>query len=255
MMAMPPIIADAVLAIWGLLIGSFLNVCIHRLPLKQSIVFPPSRCPACGHGLAWYENVPVLSYAALGGRCRACRAPISIRYPIVEALTGAMFVWHWWVFGPTPLFAVRLAFACALIVLFAIDLDHQILPDVITLPGIAIGFLASWFVPPGPLLSVLGILAGGGLLWGIAELWFRLRHVEAMGFGDVKMLAMVGAFLGVKLVLVTFVLASFVGGDRRGHPDRHAPARKWPPPFPSEPCSPSGRWRQPVWRATPRPGI
>ena len=212
MMAMPPIIADAVLAIWGLLIGSFLNVCIHRLPLKQSIVFPPSRCPACGHGLAWYENVPVLSYAALGGRCRACRAPISIRYPIVEALTGAMFVWHWWVFGPTPLFAVRLAFACALIVLFAIDLDHQILPDVITLPGIAIGFLASWFVAPGPLLSVLGILAGGGLLWGIAELWFRLRHVEAMGFGDVKMLAMVGAFLGVKLVLVTFVLASFVGG-------------------------------------------
>ena len=197
---------------FGLLIGSFLNVCIHRLPLKQSIVFPSSRCPHCGHGLAWYENVPLLSYAVLRGRCDHCAAPISIRYPLVEALTGALFLWHWWTFGPGALFAVRLAFACALLVLFAIDLEHQILPDVITLPGIVAWFVFSWFLPPGPLMSLGGIVAGGGILWLIAEVWFRVRKVEAMGFGDVKMLAMVGAFLGVKLVGLAFVLSSILGG-------------------------------------------
>ena len=115
-------------------------------------------------------------------------------------------------FGPTPLFAVRVVFAAALIVLFAIDLEHQLLPDVITLPGIVAGFACSWFLPPGPLMSLVGTLAGGGLLWAIAEAWFRLRKVDAMGFGDVKMLAMVGAFLGLKLVVLVFVLASIIGG-------------------------------------------
>jgi len=209
---LPPVIADVFVAAFGLLVGSFLNVCIHRLPLKQSIVFPSSRCPRCGHSLAWYENVPLLSYAVLRGRCRECAAPISIRYPIVEALTGALFLWHWWVFGPTALFAVRLAFGCAMCVLFAIDLEHQILPDVITLPGIAVGFVCSWFLPPGPLMSLAGIVAGGGILWFIAEVWFRIRKVEAMGFGDVKMLAMVGAFLGLKLAGLVFVLSSMLGG-------------------------------------------
>lgn len=209
---LPPVIADVFVAAFGLLVGSFLNVCIHRLPLKQSIVFPASRCPRCGHALAWYENVPLLSYAVLRGRCRQCAAPISIRYPIVEALTAAVFLWHWWVFGPSALFAVRLAFGCALFVLFAIDLEHQILPDVITLPGIVAGFACSWFLPPGPLMSLAGIAAGGGILWLIAEVWFRVRKVEAMGFGDVKMLAMVGAFLGVKLVALVFVLSSIAGG-------------------------------------------
>jgi leader peptidase (prepilin peptidase)/N-methyltransferase len=211
-MPFPPGFAEVAIALAGLCIGSFLNVCIHRLPAGTSIVFPASRCPACAHALAWSDNIPVASYLALRGRCRYCRAPISARYPIVEAFTCAVFLLHWQVFGPTPLLFVRLAFACALIVLFAIDLEHQILPNVITLPGIVIGLLCGLALPPGPLMSLAGIALGGGLLWGIAEAWYRLRKVEAMGFGDVKMLAMVGAFLGVKLVLLTFVLSSLIGG-------------------------------------------
>lgn len=212
MILLPPVIADIFVAAFGLLVGSFLNVCIHRIPLKQSIVFPSSRCPGCGHQIPWYENVPLLSYAVLRGRCSRCAVRISMRYPLVEALTAALFLWHWWLFGPTPVFAVRLAFACALLVLFAIDLDHQLLPDAVTLPGIVAGFVCSWFLPPGPVMSLAGIAVGGGILWLIAEAWFRLRKIEAMGFGDVKMLAMVGAFLGVKLVVLVFVLASMLGG-------------------------------------------
>lgn len=200
------------LALFGLCIGSFLNVCIHRLPLKQSVVTPRSRCPHCAYELTWRDNLPLLSYGLLGGRCRSCRAPISMRYPFVEALTAAIFMWHAVVFGVTPLLVVRLAFACALIVLFAIDLEHQILPDRITLPGMVIGLACSLFLPPGPLMSLAGMVAGGGILWAIAELWYRLRKIEAMGFGDVKMLAMVGAVLGLRLVLLTFVLSTMVGG-------------------------------------------
>ena len=211
-MDVPPGFPETVLVLVGLCIGSFLNVCIHRLPQRTSIVFPASRCPSCQHALAWTDNIPVVSYLVLRGRCRYCQAPISARYPIIEALTCAVFVLHWYVFGPSPLLFVRLAFACALIVLFAIDLEHQILPNVITLPGIVVGFLCSLFLHPGPVMSLAGIALGGGLLWAIAELWYRLRKVEAMGFGDVKMLAMVGAFLGVKLVVLTFVLSSMIGG-------------------------------------------
>jgi leader peptidase (prepilin peptidase) / N-methyltransferase len=211
-MELPPGFAQVVLVLGGLCVGSFLNVCIHRLPARTSIVFPASRCPSCGHALSWTDNIPVISYIWLRGRCRYCGVSISARYPIVEALTCAVFVLHWFVFGPTPLLAVRLAFACALIVLFAIDLEHQILPNVITLPGIVAGFLISLVLPPGPVMSLAGIALGGGLLWAIAEAWYRLRKVEAMGFGDVKMLAMVGAFLGAKLVILTFVLSSFIGG-------------------------------------------
>jgi leader peptidase (prepilin peptidase) / N-methyltransferase len=211
-MEVPPGFLEIVLVLGGLCVGSFLNVCIHRLPSRTSIVFPASRCPSCGHALSWADNIPVVSYVWLRGRCRYCGVSISARYPIVEALTCAVFVLHWYVFGPTPLLAVRLAFACALIVLFAIDLEHQILPNVITLPGIVAGFLVSLWLPPGPVMSLAGIALGGGLLWAIAEGWYRLRKVEAMGFGDVKMLAMVGAFLGVKLVMLTFVLSSLIGG-------------------------------------------
>jgi len=211
-MDIPPLMATVVVVLAGLCVGSFLNVCIHRLPLKQSIVFPASRCPSCGIALAWYDNVPVLSFAALRGRCRGCRAPISIRYPIVEIVTAALFFWTWTVFGPTPLFLVRVVFACALLVLFAIDLEHQLLPDLITLPGIVLGVACSVFLPPGPVMSLAGALLGGGLLWIIAEVWFRLRKVDGMGFGDVKMLAMVGAFLGAPLVMLTFILSTFIGG-------------------------------------------
>jgi len=203
---------EATFVLWGLCIGSFLNVCIHRVPLRQSVASPRSRCPQCGYQLSWKDNVPVLSYALLRGRCRACANPISLRYPIIEIVTGLVFFLHWQVFGPTPLLLVRTAFACALIVHFMIDLEHQILPDVINFPGIVIGFVCSLFLPPGPIQSLLGIVVGGGLLWAIAEIWFRLRKVDAMGFGDVKMLAMIGAFLGVKMVILTFVLSSLVGG-------------------------------------------
>jgi len=209
---LPPGFVEVFVTLVGLCVGSFLNVCIHRLPLKVSVVRPPSRCPGCGNLLRWFDNVPILSYAVLGGRCRACRNPISLQYPIVEAVTAAIFLLHFWVLGPTPLFAVRVAFACALLVLFMIDLEHQILPDAITLPGIVAGFALSWFLPPGPLMSILGIVFGGGLLWAIAEIWLRLRKVDAMGFGDVKMLAMIGAVLGLKLMVLTFVLSSMMGG-------------------------------------------
>ena len=212
MTEMPPAFVALGVTLTGLCIGSFLNVCIYRLPLRQSVVHPGSRCPGCGRALPWYDNIPVLSYLVLAGRCRGCRMPISARYPIVEALTGAIFLWHFVVFGLTPLFVVRVVFASALIVLFAIDLDHQILPDRITLPGIVIGAACSVVLPPGPVASLIGIVVGGGLLWGIAEIWYRLRKVEAMGFGDVKMLAMVGAVLGVRAVILTFILSSMLGG-------------------------------------------
>jgi leader peptidase (prepilin peptidase) / N-methyltransferase len=209
-------VAVVILTLLGLAIGSFLNVCIHRLPRRQSLVSPPSRCPRCGYELRWRDNIPVISYALLGGRCRKCRKRISMQYPIVELVTMGLFLLHYGVFDWKPLLAVRLLFACAMIVLFAIDLEHQILPDLITFPGIVAGLVSALFLPPGIVGSLLGAVAGGGVLFLIAEIWSRLRHVEAMGFGDVKMLAMVGAFLGVKLVILTFVLSSFIGGVAGG---------------------------------------
>jgi leader peptidase (prepilin peptidase)/N-methyltransferase len=195
----------------GLIIGSFLNVCIYRLPRGLSPVKPRSGCTKCGHMLAWYENVPILSYLVLRGRCRKCGAPISAMYPIIEAITGAMFLAGYLLYGPGLLLAVRLLFGCAMIVLFVIDLQHRILPNVITLPGIIVGFLCSVLVGPGWQASLLGIAVGGGTLWAIAEIYYRIRHQEGMGMGDVKMLGMVGAFLGWKLVLLTLVFASFSG--------------------------------------------
>lgn len=211
----PPIpdsLALVFMAIIGLAVGSFLNVCIYRLPQKLSIIRPASRCGACGRTLAWFDNVPVVSYVVLGGRCRTCKARISPRYPIVEIVTAAAFVAQYLALGMSPLLPVRLAFTAALIVLFAIDLEHQLLPNVITVPGIAAGLAASLLLPPGPVMSLAGIALGGGVLWLLIEVWWRLRKIEAMGFGDVKMLAMIGAFLGAKLVFVTFVLSSLIGG-------------------------------------------
>jgi len=208
----PAGLALAVVFIIGLIVGSFLNVCIYRIPRKRSIVWPASRCVSCERPLEWFENLPILSYAALGGRCRTCGTRISVRYPIVELVTGVALALDYLAFGLTPLFLVRALFACAMIVLFAIDLEHQLLPNVITYSGIIAGSLASLFLPPGPVMSLAGIAVGGGLLWLMIEVWLRIRGVEAMGFGDVKMLAMIGAFLGLKLTLLTFVLSSLMGG-------------------------------------------
>lgn len=201
----------AIAAFFGAIVGSFLNVCIHRLPRGASVVWPASACPRCRRALAWYENIPVVSYLALRGRCRTCAAPISVRYPIVELLTAAMFAAAWWYYGPGLLLASRVTLGCALIVLFAIDLEHQILPNVITVPGMLIGFALSFFTEPGWLGSLLGIVVGGGILLTFAYAYLWLRRQEGLGMGDFKMLAMIGAFVGWKLVLVTLMLASFAG--------------------------------------------
>ena len=195
----------------GLVTGSFLNVCIYRLPRKESVVWPGSRCGSCGRSLAWFENVPVLSWVLLGGRCRSCRASISAMYPAVELVTALIFGGALWVYGLQPILLVRLVFVCMLVVLFAIDLGHRILPDAITLPGIVLGVGASVVLPPGVRDSLLGAALGGGLLWAISEGYFRLRGREGLGFGDVKMLAMIGAFLGWPQTLLTLFLASLAG--------------------------------------------
>ena len=188
----------------GAIVGSFLNVC-------KSIVWPGSACPNCSRPLAWFENIPIGSYLVLGGRCRSCATPISLRYPVVEAVTALMFAFGLGYYGPGPLLVSRLVFGCALIVLFAIDLEHHILPNVITVPGIVVGFAFSFVTEPGWLASLIGIVVGGGVLWAVAEAYFRLRHEEGLGMGDVKMLAMIGAFVGWKLTLVTLMLGSVSG--------------------------------------------
>jgi leader peptidase (prepilin peptidase) / N-methyltransferase len=195
----------------GLCVGSFVNVCIYRLPRGGSLIRPRSRCPGCEYQLRWYDNIPLISYLLLWGRCRSCRSRISLRYPIVEIVTAVVWFAHYAVFDLTALMFVRALFASALIVLFAIDLEHQILPNAITLPGIVAGLILSVVLPPGVFDAVLGVLIGGGVLWLIGEAYYRYSGQEGMGGGDVKMLAMVGAFLGWKQVLVTLVVSSVTG--------------------------------------------
>ena len=195
----------------GLCIGSFLNVVIYRLPRGQSLITPPSRCRNCGYLLRWYDNIPVLSWLFLRARCRKCGTPVSWQYPVVELITGALFLLVVWLTPVGPLLFSRLLLVCILIALFGIDLEHQILPNVITLPGIAIGVIVSLVAPPGIVDSLSGVLLGGGILYAIAGGYYLWRREEGMGMGDVKMLAMIGAFLGWKAVLVTLVLSSFSG--------------------------------------------
>jgi leader peptidase (prepilin peptidase)/N-methyltransferase len=209
--AIPAAALAVALGLIGLCIGSFLNVCIYRIPLGQSIVSPPSRCRRCGRELRWYHNVPVVSWLLLRGRCAFCGDPVSARYPAVELLTAAVFALHACVFEPGPLLLVRLVFAAVLIVLAFIDIDHRILPDAMTLTGIPLGVLASVWLPPGLRDSLIGVALGGGSLWLIAEAYYRWRKVEGMGMGDVKMLAMIGAVLGWRAVIVTLVLSSCSG--------------------------------------------
>ena len=200
------------LTVFGLVFGSFLNVCIYRIPAGLSIVKPRSRCPKCETIIPWFHNIPLVSYILLRGRCASCRVSIPVRYPFVEALTGLAFLGCGWFFGLSPAAVVYCLFLAALIVITFIDLDHQIIPDVISLPGIVIGFLCSFAIPWLSWSdSLLGILLGGGSLWLVAVVYELLTKKEGMGGGDIKLLAMLGAFLGWKAILPIIFISSLIG--------------------------------------------
>jgi leader peptidase (prepilin peptidase)/N-methyltransferase len=226
-----------VVGVIGAIIGSFLNVVIHRLPREESIVLPSSRCPSCGAAIAFYDNVPVLSYLLIGGRCRSCKTHISARYPAVEALTACLFVLVAWHDGPTFALPFDLVFVAAVTALVFIDAEHMILPNVITYPGIVFSLVARVAIPylvgephfddlpmllNGPLSGMplwaasligafLGALIGGGSLWLMGWTWEKLRGIEAMGLGDVKMMFMVGAYLGWRLTILNIFLGVLSG--------------------------------------------
>lgn len=200
------------IGVLGALIGSFLNVCIHRLPRGESLVRPGSHCPACATPIRPFDNVPILSFLWLGGRCRACRASIPLRYPAVETLNAAGYILVWYRFGSTVEAAVYAAFYSALLVVTFIDWDHQIIPNRITLPGIAAGLLSAATVLAGGFVdALLGAVLGGGLLYAVAVGSEWVLKKEGMGLGDVKLLAMIGAFLGWKAVLVTVFVGALSG--------------------------------------------
>lgn len=229
-------VACAFMAVLGAIIGSFLNVVIHRLPRAQSIVFPTSKCPKCLAAIRAYDNIPIISYLLLRGQCRMCGMHISARYPTVEAITALLFAAVTWHDGLTFALPFDLAFGAAMIALIFIDAEHMILPNAITYPGILFALLARLLVPylaspahfddlpqllnffPAlPIWSVsligalIGGLVGGGSLWLMGFLWEKLRGVEAMGFGDVKMMLMVGAFLGWRLTILTIMIGALSG--------------------------------------------
>ena len=212
----------------GLLIGSFLAVCIFRIPAGESVIRPRSRCPECDHPIRVWDNIPVLSYLLLWGRCRDCGEPISWVQPVVEVSTAGLFILLWQQFGWAPPFLINLFFFCLLLVLAFIDLFHRILPDILNLSGLLLGLLVSPFQVPAffhwrvseeivtPIwtnypLSLLGIVVGGGLLWLVSAIYYKATGIEGMGFGDVKMLAMMGAFLGWRLALLSIFLGSVMG--------------------------------------------
>lgn len=234
----PPLpVACALMGVIGAMIGSFLNVVIHRLPREQSIVFPNSTCPRCSARIKAYDNIPILSFLILRGKCRACGSRISPRYPAVEALTALLFVAVTWHDGLSFALAFDVAFTASILALLFIDAEHMILPNAITYPGILFALITRAVVPylagpshfddlpqlitlfpptwPAPLISLIGAaigaLAGGGSLWLMGFLWEKLRGVEAMGFGDVKMMFMVGAYLGWRLTILTILIAALSG--------------------------------------------
>ena len=201
----------AVVGALGLFVGSFLNVCIVRLPLGRTVLLGRSHCPHCDRQIRAWENLPLVSWLALGGRCAGCRAPISMQYPAIELVTAVIFAAGAWLYGPTLLLVARLVFGCAMVVLFMIDLQHRILPNVITLPGILVGLAFSLVLPPGLRDALIGTVACSLMLFGMGELVSRVLGKDALGFGDVKMIAMMGAFLGWQMTLVALFLASFLG--------------------------------------------
>jgi leader peptidase (prepilin peptidase)/N-methyltransferase len=234
---MPEVFGYIFIFVLGSLIGSFLNVVIHRVPREESIVFPNSGCPKCGQAIKPYDNIPVLSWVILGGKCRSCKVPISPRYPAVELLTAILYVLTYWRLGFTPLLPVGLIFVAAIISLMFIDAEHMILPNVITYPMFVLAVVVRIALPivtgndvfgdsavwPTSNMSVyplwlvslagalLGAIAGGGFLWAVGEIWKRLRGVEAMGLGDVKMMLGAGALLGWHLTLLTIFFGAFGG--------------------------------------------
>jgi leader peptidase (prepilin peptidase) / N-methyltransferase len=197
----------------GLVIGSFLNVVIARVPASRSLWKPGSACPGCGAAIAWHDNIPLVSFVALRGRCRRCGIQISWRYPLVEAATAVLFALAYVTFGPTADGVVAAIFLAALLSITVIDLEHQIIPDVITLPGILTGFIANVATGRIPWLdSLLGIFITGGIFWIIAEASAFFMRQEGMGGGDIKLGAMLGAFLGWKVALLSVFLSVVVGG-------------------------------------------
>ena len=205
---------------FGAIVGSFLNVCIIRLPKEESIVFPASHCVSCNHALAWYDNIPFLSFLILKGRCRYCEKKISWQYFIVELLTALLFVLFYKFFGITPKGILYLVLSLALLVESVIDMRYKIIPDGITLPGIVIGLLASLIFPSihgeishwrGFLAALIGMLVGGGFLYLAGTLAEWILKKEAMGGGDVKLLAAVGAVIGWRGVVWTIFMASLTG--------------------------------------------
>lgn len=218
---------------FGLVIGSFLNVCIVRIPERKSIVRPVSACPKCGKGIRPYDNIPVVSYLLLGGKCRACKTKISAMYPLVELLTAALFWGCYQMFGLNPEALKWAVFSAVMMVLVFTDLRERILPDVVNYTGLALGLVFSLFVAPedgtalwlanrlsnnslpAPAVSfadaLLGAALGSGLLWLVSEVYFRLRKREGMGLGDVKMMLMAGAFLGAKRTLLTIFGGALLG--------------------------------------------
>ncbi|HKH99015.1 MAG TPA: prepilin peptidase [Candidatus Sulfotelmatobacter sp.] len=232
---MDPLFAMAIFVL-GLAFGSFLNVCVYRLPREISVVTPRSACPKCKQAIAFYDNVPILSWLILRGRCRHCKAPISSRYLWIELLTGVLFLACYWYFGLTLSLLKYCTFAFLLLGLIFTDAETKLLPDKLTLPGLALGLVFSLIVPVNDLASqflpgmvslpfsndliarllslfdsVLGAALGASFIYGVGAIYLRWRGMEGMGFGDVKLMAMVGAFLGIKLTVFTIFTASLAG--------------------------------------------
>jgi leader peptidase (prepilin peptidase)/N-methyltransferase len=199
--------------LFGLALGSFLNVCIYRVPLQKSIVHPPSSCPCCGERIRFYDNIPVVSYLLLLGRCRHCHHPISPQYPLVEATTGLLSLALFVKMGASLEYVLFMLFGASLIVIAFIDLQHKIIPDVLSIPGIILG-LAFSLIPSSSLSwidSLIGILGGGGFLLLVALAFEKLTGRQGMGMGDVKMLAMIGAWMGWRALLFIVLLSSLTG--------------------------------------------
>jgi len=230
-----PVIASGVFVL-GLVFGSFLNVCIYRLPRGLSVVAPRSACPNCGKSIAFYDNIPVLSWILLGARCRECKARITARYAVVELLTGALFLLCYWHFGLSLSMLKCSVLAFLLLGLIFTDAETHLLPDKMTLPGFALGLIFSLIIPVNDLASLvlpgvidipvsadvswrlfsfmdslLGAAVGAGFLYGAGVIYLRWRGIEGMGFGDVKLMAMIGSFLGLRLTILTIFAASMAG--------------------------------------------